>query len=333
MKPLGRVFAAVLFLGCSLGVLAAAHADDPSPTIAWTDDTYTEAYSIDFGDSPVHFHAQSSDGSCLNFALDPVGYASIADVTNACDAAVVAVNFVPTALGDYPIDLHASSATAPTVSRHFVLHVIPPSGPVFGTEPTEYTMNVLDHLTVDVDAYKGDPLGGCLTITVSALPEGVSMQEDGLGSDACAEPYWARRFDVAPAQAGDHLFTITAQYEGLKVVRGIVVHVLKLPTTLVADAAVATVRPPTVGVPLKTMARLTSNGAPVAGRTITFRTKAGGTICSARTAANGVASCAPVTSALQAVPNGYVATFAGDTIYTPSSSSGVVVRVLSVTLP
>jgi LPXTG-motif cell wall-anchored protein len=74
-------------------------------------------------------------------------------------------------------------------------------------------------------------------------------------------------------------------------------------------------------------ARLTSNGSPVAGQTISFTASDGTPICTAVTNADGRASCtsaSPLTAAIPILAGGYTATFAGTDRYVPSTGHGSV---------
>lgn len=111
-------------------------------------------------------------------------------------------------------------------------------------------------------------------------------------------------------------------------------------TTLKANALVATVRVSALlggsglaalisaQVPLQPSATLTRtrDGSPIAGRTVTFSTTAGATICSAVTDSQGRASCGGVLSVVPALLGlGYNASFAGDPSYQPSRGAGSLV--------
>jgi uncharacterized repeat protein (TIGR01451 family) len=80
------------------------------------------------------------------------------------------------------------------------------------------------------------------------------------------------------------------------------------------------------------VADLTSNGQPVPGKTITFRTKTGKLLCNAQTNAEGTARCAPtllwLTQAIRAGSFRYTASFAGDLNYEPATADGEIVNVL-----
>lgn len=107
----------------------------------------------------------------------------------------------------------------------------------------------------------------------------------------------------------------------------------RLGTRLTAEPIVARVLPNlyvSIGV-LKT--RLTTtDGSPIAGRTVTFR--AGGQVlCTAVTNASGVASCSGLGPWLQAILGlGYTAEFAGDGTYAPSVARGPIVILLGISI-
>jgi hypothetical protein len=70
-------------------------------------------------------------------------------------------------------------------------------------------------------------------------------------------------------------------------------------------------------------ATLTSGGAPVVGRTITFATSAG-VLCAAKTNAGGRAWCSTNQVIRAGQVGDYTATFAGDDIYEAATASGTI---------
>jgi Bacterial Ig-like domain (group 3) len=134
-------------------------------------------------------------------------------------------------------------------------------------------------------------------------------------------------FSTTSLSGGAH--TITASYSGngdfsASTSNPVVQTVTQGRTTLVA-APYITINLLTLK--LTPSAKLTAGAVPVVGRTVTF-TAAGATICSAQTAANGVASCTGrvVLSLLRVVLSlGYTASFAGDADYLPASDRGALI--------
>jgi hypothetical protein len=96
------------------------------------------------------------------------------------------------------------------------------------------------------------------------------------------------------------------------------------PTTLVAQPAIARLGPPPT-VFLTFTAQLSSNGTPLAGKTIVF-SRGTKVVCSATTNAQGIAKCGGVVNALlSALSNGYNATFAGGMGYAPATAHGPII--------
>ena len=106
------------------------------------------------------------------------------------------------------------------------------------------------------------------------------------------------------------------------------VTVAKAGTVLIADASVVTVKLFSLSITFKPVAHLKRKvgGAPIAGKTITFTSTLGTTICVATTDATGTASCSGMLSVLQTVL-GYNAKFAGDAAYTESTGAATLIRI------
>jgi hypothetical protein len=136
---------------------------------------------------------------------------------------------------------------------------------------------------------------------------------------------------LTTASLGGGAHTITATYAGdsdfaASTSDPVTQSVTRARTKLVAAPYVG-INPLTLR--LNPSARLTSGGEPLAGRTVTF-TAGGATICSAQTTSNGVAACIGhlVPSLLRVVLSlGYVASFAGDSDYLPSSDRGALIEL------
>jgi hypothetical protein len=104
------------------------------------------------------------------------------------------------------------------------------------------------------------------------------------------------------------------------------------PTTLVAEPALLEVDLGKLALPLGTMiAQLTSDGAPVPGKTISFVGGTGQAICTAVTGPNGVASCYNLLGALLS-GGSYGAYFAGDDGYAASTGRGTLIRALGISI-
>jgi hypothetical protein len=94
------------------------------------------------------------------------------------------------------------------------------------------------------------------------------------------------------------------------------VTVTRIPTALTAGTIIGSLVS-------NASATLTANGAPLAGKTVTF-TAGGTTLCSATTNGAGVAKCTYSTLKLlnTVLTLGYSSNFGGDAVYAPSSKKG-----------
>lgn len=155
--------------------------------------------------------------------------------------------------------------------------------------------------------------GRAVDVTLASDTESVArtLVTDSTGRASATLSLAPGVYAVTGAFGGDADYLDSAFAETELVVRGA--------TSLAAEPAVAKVA--TLEPTLTLAATLTSNGAPLAGRTVVF--SSGPTpVCEAVTGADGRASCGAATELLPVIlSTGYSAAFAGDVVYEASSAS------------
>ena len=196
-------------------------------------------------------------------------------------------------------------------------------------DQTEFTVIAGSPLDVDLRAADPDP-ADTVHIDNIGLPVGSTFTFVD-GNPADAEFKWT----PTGTQVGEYLVTFTAQDQNLgsALPRTIVIKVVDPPkaTKLVAHPAIAQVVPG-LKVNLKPSATLTS-GSPLPGRTVKFTTASGSAICSAKTDAQGLASCSGLVPLLQATLSlGYRASYAGEPGYLGSSAKGALSQIGSLSI-
>jgi hypothetical protein len=164
------------------------------------------------------------------------------------------------------------------------------------------------------------------TITVTVGSETCNATTDASGNASCTVTLGGQRGSqtVTASYAGTSQYTASLDSEQFTAIA-------TLPTTLVADPAIANIESTlTINFP-NLVAHLSAAGKPVRGEAISFTTTSGTAICTGVTDATGTAKCNGSLTAILSLGLGYTAKFAGDSSfdgqYLPATAHGSLITV------